>query len=81
VRHRGSAARRLLARQLGHQGLTALALAHGYDTAFWWIAGILACGAVVAGVLFRSGPLHQPDAMARQANQAQPINDGPVIPA
>jgi hypothetical protein len=45
---------------IGRQALTGLALAHGYDTAFWWIAGIFAAGAVVAGVLFRPGPLGQP---------------------
>jgi len=28
------------ARVIGRQALTALALAHGYDTAFWWTAGI-----------------------------------------
>ena len=38
--------------------LTGLALAHGYDTAFWWTAGIFAVGAVTAGALLRSGPLH-----------------------
>ena len=37
--------------------LMSLALAHGYDTAFWWTAGIFAAGAVVAGVLLRTGPL------------------------
>jgi EmrB/QacA subfamily drug resistance transporter len=37
--------------------LAGLAAAHGYDTAFWWIAGILAGGAVVSGSLFRRGPL------------------------
>jgi hypothetical protein len=42
-----------------HQGLTGLALAHGYDTAFWWTAGIFAAGAVVGGVLLRRGPLVQ----------------------
>jgi len=35
----------------------AQALAHGYDTAFWWASGIAAGGAVVAGLLFQSGPL------------------------
>jgi MFS family permease len=45
------------ARLTSRQALTALALAHGYDTGFWWIAGIFACGAVVAGVLLRRGPL------------------------
>src|SRR5256886_5015121 len=47
------------ARLIGRQALTGLALAHGYDTAFWWIAGIFACGAVVGGVLLRRGPLVQ----------------------
>ena len=38
-----------------------LALAHGYDTTFWWIAGILAVGAVVTGALLRNGPLSLAD--------------------
>ena len=46
-------------RLIGRQALTGLALAHGYDTGFWWIAGIFACGAVVSGVLLRRGPLGQ----------------------
>lgn len=33
------------------------ALAHGYDTAFWWTCGIAAGGAVVAALMLRSGPL------------------------
>jgi hypothetical protein len=45
------------ARLTGRQALTEAALAHGYDTAFWWIAGIFAAGAFIAGVLFRRGPL------------------------
>ncbi|HUB23019.1 MAG TPA: MFS transporter [Streptosporangiaceae bacterium] len=45
------------ARTIGRQALSGLALAHGYDTAFWWTAGIFAAGAVIAGVLFRGGPL------------------------
>ena len=45
------------ARLIGLHTLTGLALAHGYDTAFWWTAAILAGGAVVASVLFRPGPL------------------------
>ena len=44
---------------IGRQALTELALAHGYDTAFWWTAGIFAAGAVVSGALLRSGPLGQ----------------------
>ena len=47
------------ARLIGRQALTGLALAHGYDTAFWWIAGIFAGGAVIAGALLRRGPLGQ----------------------
>jgi hypothetical protein len=38
-------------------GLISLGLVHGYTTAFWWSAVIFACGAVVAGVLLRRGPL------------------------
>ena len=45
------------ARVIGRPALTGLALAHGYDTAFWWVAGIFAGGAVVGGALLRSGPL------------------------
>src|SRR6266571_1237353 len=47
------------ARLIDHRALPGLALAHGYDTAFWWIAGIFAVGAVVSGVLLRRGPLGQ----------------------
>jgi hypothetical protein len=45
------------ARIIGRQTLAGLALAHGYDTAFWSIAGIFAGGAVIGGVLLRRGPL------------------------
>jgi hypothetical protein len=44
---------------IGRQALTGLALAHGYDTAFWWISGIFASGAVIGGSLLRRGPLDQ----------------------
>ena len=47
------------AQVIGRQGLTGLALAHGYETAFWWITGIFAGGAVVGGTLLRRGPLVQ----------------------
>jgi EmrB/QacA subfamily drug resistance transporter len=43
----------------GRSALAGLALAHGYDTAFWSIAGIFAGGAVIGGVLLRRGPLGQ----------------------
>jgi EmrB/QacA subfamily drug resistance transporter len=45
------------ARLAGRQALTGLALVHGYDTAFWWTAGIFAVGAVIGGTLLRRGPL------------------------
>ena len=45
------------ARIIGRHALTGLALAHGYDTAFWWTAGIFASGAVIGGALLRPGPL------------------------
>jgi len=45
------------ARLIGRPALTGLVLAHGYDTAFWWTAGIFAGGAVVGGALLRPGPL------------------------
>ena len=45
------------ARLIGRQALAGLAAAHGYSTAYWWTAGIFASGAVIAGTLFRSGPL------------------------
>ena len=41
------------------QALTGLALAHGYDTALWWIAGI-------GGALLRRGPLVQSAHRPRQ---------------
>ena len=47
------------ARIIGRHALAGLALAHGYDTAFWSIAGIFAAGAVIGGVLLRRGPLGQ----------------------
>src|SRR6202522_3532318 len=55
------------ARLIGRQALTQLALAHGYDTAFWWIAGIFAAGAVICGALLRSGPLVRAAAPAQAA--------------
>jgi hypothetical protein len=45
------------ARLTGRPALTGLALAHGYDTAFWWTAGIFAAGALTGGTLLRPGPL------------------------
>ncbi len=63
------------ARVIGSQALNGLALAHGYDTAFWWTAGIFAAGALIGGALFRNGPL----ALARPAS---PVTaQAPTVPA
>ncbi len=51
------------ARIIGRQALTGLALAHEYDTAFWWTVGIFASGAVIAGALLR---------LARWVSRARP---------
>ena len=64
------------ARLIGRQALTGLALAHGYDTAFWWIAGIFAGGAIVGGALFRRGPLYRKDSQAPQAARMMAGNRG-----
>ena len=45
------------ARVIGRPALNGLALAHGYDTAFWWTAGIFTAGAIISGALLRNGPL------------------------
>jgi hypothetical protein len=58
------------ARIIGRQALTGLALAHGYDTAFWWTAGIFAAGAVIDGALLRAGPLVPTSIPARAHDQA-----------
>jgi len=44
--------------------LAELAQVHGYITAFWWAAGIFACGAAAAVLLFRRGAPAQPAAPA-----------------
>jgi hypothetical protein len=77
------AAHLILARTVGPKALTGLALAHGYDTAFSWTAGILAFGAVVAFSLFRFGPLYvkgAPGAAATGTREAA-TEAGPAIPA
>ncbi len=71
------------ARLIGRPALTGLALAHGYDTAFWWIAGIFAGGAVIGGALLRSGPLRPtstPPAARTEVTTAQ-AKAGPARPA
>jgi hypothetical protein len=68
---------------IGRPALTGLALAHGYDTAFWWSAGIFACGAIVGGALFRPGPLYRKDDQARPdaGIVAAETGAGPALPA
>jgi EmrB/QacA subfamily drug resistance transporter len=71
------------ARVIGLPALTGLGLAHGYDTAFWWTSGILAGGAIVAGLLFRPGPLVRqdtPGAAVPGAMEAE-TEAGPAISA
>jgi len=71
------------ARLIGRPALIGLGLAHGYDTAFWWTAGILAVGSVVAGILFRPGPLvsrSTPDGRGAGAMEPE-IEAGPAISA
>src|SRR5580700_6701600 len=71
------------ARLIGFPALTGLGLAHGYDTAFWWTSGILAGGAIVAGLLFRPGPLVRqdtPGAAVPGAMEAE-TEAGPAISA
>jgi EmrB/QacA subfamily drug resistance transporter len=64
---------------LGRQALAGLALAHGYDTAFWWIAAIFAGGAIVGGALFRRGPLDRKD--GRPQVRAMETETGPAFSA
>ncbi len=77
------AAHQILARTLGSKALTGLALAHGYDTAFSWTAGILAFGAVVAVSLFRFGALYGKGATGPAAPGVREAatEAGPAIPA
>ena len=70
------------ARLIGRPALTGLALAHGYDTAFWWTAGIFAVGAVTAGALLRPGPLRPastPPPAYAEVTTAQ-AKTGPALP-
>jgi len=73
----------VLARTAGPKVLTGLALAHGYDTAFSWTAGILGFGAVVAFSLFRFGPLYGKGApgSAGDGVREAATEAGPAIPA
>jgi EmrB/QacA subfamily drug resistance transporter len=62
-----TAATTLLAGKAASPVVAAEAAVHGYTTAFWWAAAIFAAGAVVCGLLLRSGapslePAHLPPA-------------------
>ncbi|MER7645419.1 MULTISPECIES: MFS transporter [unclassified Streptomyces] len=39
-----------------------LASIHGYTTVFWWCTAVFVAGAVIAGLMLRSGPLPAPQA-------------------
>jgi EmrB/QacA subfamily drug resistance transporter len=58
--------------------LRQLALIHGYVTAFWWVAGIFVFGAILCGLLMRSGPLQGRQAPSEQpaaaAEEAAPVS-------
>ena len=72
------------ARLIGRQALLGQALAHGYDVAFWWVAGIFAGGAIVGGLLFRRGPLRRDDGQVQQdagVGVMAETEAGPVLPA
>jgi hypothetical protein len=63
-------------------GQPALALAHGYDVAFWWTAGIFVVGAVTGGALLRPGsltPVRGPGSAHTEVPAAQ-ADVGPAHP-
>jgi len=67
---------------IGRQALLGQALAHGYDVAFWWVAGTFAGGAIVGGLLFRRGPLRRDDGQVQQdAEVMAETKVSPVLPA
>jgi hypothetical protein len=59
------------------QLLKATATLHGYQTAFWWCAGLFLAGAVIGGTLMRRGPLYDKSA----APQAAGTPAGATVPA
>ena len=60
--------------------LTEMSLMHGYTTGFWVAAAIFGAGAVICGILFRSGPLRIPGsaAAAPAGVAAQQASQAPV---
>jgi hypothetical protein len=64
------------------QALTGLALAHGYDTAFWWIAGIFAAGAVIGASCSATGRSTRPaPSQATGWVATAQAEAGPALPA
>jgi EmrB/QacA subfamily drug resistance transporter len=59
--------------------LLGLALVHGYSTAFWWSAGIFACGALVAATLLRWGPLVQDAGAPAGPAEPAPVTSGSSV--
>jgi hypothetical protein len=54
---------------------------HGYDTAFWWTAGIFAAGALIGGTLLRPGPLRPAGTpSARGGVTTAHAKAGPALP-
>ncbi|WP_326798495.1 MFS transporter [Streptomyces sp. NBC_01808] len=51
--------------------LLQLAAVDSYVTVFWWCAGLFAAGAVICGLLIRSGPLPAPAFGAKPADKAE----------
>jgi EmrB/QacA subfamily drug resistance transporter len=51
-----------LAGKTGSPALAADAAVHGYTTAFWWAAAILAVGGVICGLLLHGAPRREPAA-------------------
>ncbi|AZM50972.1 MFS transporter [Streptomyces sp. WAC 06738] len=49
--------------------LLQLAAVDSYSTVFWWCAGLFAAGAVICGLLIRSGPLPAPASGAQPADK------------
>ena len=54
-------------------------LAHGYDTAFWWTAGIFVGGAVIGGAVLRRGPLVQKRTPPRPRRRANGTSQGTPV--
>ncbi|WP_407566332.1 MFS transporter [Streptomyces sp. 184] len=51
--------------------LVQLAAVDSYVTVFWWCAGLFAAGAVICGLLIRSGPLPAPAFAAKPADPVE----------